>query len=231
MGAATSTSSVDVINNAIINVAMQQNQNCSGSVAATQVVTESGLGIGTTNTQTASVNLSCLQNVTVNASIISQMAAAISQAATSSSTALLPAYSGSDAVTQISNVLQANISMDFIQKCASSASATQDLAISGVQIGVSNTQSATAFSSCMSTALASTSIAQTLTGTVNNTAAATANADPLSDLSDTVLYIAIIIIVIIAAGIGLVIYMTMGSSAPPEAKVVESTPLIAPIKN
>src|SRR5271155_961327 len=121
MGAATSTSSVNVINNAIINVCMTQNQNCSADVTAAQTITESGFGIGTTNTQTTSTNLSCLQNVTVNASIINQMTAAIQQAATSSSVALLPAYSGSNASTNISNLLTANISMDFIQKCASSA--------------------------------------------------------------------------------------------------------------
>jgi hypothetical protein len=225
MGAAISTSGIDIINNAIINVAINQSQNCSSSVTANQTVTESGFGLDTTNTQTTAINLSCLQNVTVNASIISQMTAAIQQATTASSVALLPAYSGSNATTAISNLLSASISASFIQTCASSAIANQSLAISGVQIGTSNTQDTSAFSSCMSTALMSTNIAQSLTGQTSNTTSSSASADPLSDISDTVMYIIIVIIVIVAAGIGLIIYMTMGSDAPEPKAAAMSPPL------
>src|ERR1700678_2032916 len=206
MGVSQSKTSVDVVNNSIINCITNNLNACSASSTQSQQVSFSGFGLFDSATQSATINLSCLQKLTMTNSLSTAIAQQIQQDAEAQSIALLPSYSGASNSTNLSNYITTNITTNNIQQCATNAIQSQNLTFSGIQIGVSATQTLSLFTTCLQTVLNNNSIAQNI---VQNTAqqASATNQNPLSFLTSafSLLIIALIAIIIVIVTIAYVL--------------------------
>lgn len=204
MGASQSTSSVDIVNNSIITAITNNVNNCSASSTQTQTVQLGGIGIGNSISQSASLNISCLQKVTMTTQLSTQIAQQIQQDATASAVALLPSYSGSSNTTKLANYIQTKVTTNIIQNCATSALQNQNIATSGIQIGDSVNQTLNLFSSCLQNALNNNNISQGVVANIAQTSTATTS-NPLDFLSNIfgsitngiIFFIAFIILIIV----------------------------------
>lgn len=226
MGASQSKTSVDIVNNSIINVITNNANNCTANSTQTQQVSLGGFGFLTNVTQSATLNVSCLQKITMTTDLSTQIAQQIQQDAAAQSIALLPSYSGSNSTAKLANYIQTNVTTNIIQNCATGAIQSQQVAVSGIQIGASATQTLNLFTKCMQTALNNNNVAQGIVQNTNQTASSTVT-NPLDFLSgifsSAVLgFIAVIILVII------VVYMMFGGSNPPPPVVIPTSPEINP---
>lgn len=220
MGASQSKSTVDIINEAIINATISAANNCNASVNQTQIVEHTGFGLFSGAKQTLNTSVSCLQKVVVDNDLITKMANDIQQQASASAKLLLPGYSSSDANTKIRNRLQTLITTQFVQNCASSAVQFQYAKFGGVQIGVVDTQTATVFQQCMMDALNKNQVAQQVGNGVYNMTESSLSTNPIADIFSSLgwallLPVIIIIVIIIVAILLIKLAGTGGSSGSP----------------
>ena len=226
MGASQSTTSVNVVNQSIIDAVIQNVNNCSATSTQSQQVTFSGLGLFSSASQTATLNLQCLQNVKVNNDLITSMAQKIIQDAQSQAVALMPSYSGSNAQTSLSNYLQTKITNSTIQNCANNAVQTQNITFTGVQIGSSSSQTLSLFSECMQKALNNNQVAQNIVQDTSQTVSSKTS-NPLDFLSQYAAYVVIgiiaFIILIIVIG-----YMIFGRGSPAPVAMQQPPYMMSP---
>jgi hypothetical protein len=212
MGAASSTTSLSIVNSSIINAVIDQAQECNSAVASNQVINISGKVIGSTISADASVSLSCIQQVTINDSIIATMANNIQQQAAANNISLLPGFSNASDNTSLKNYLTANVTNDTIQKACAQASANQLLNVASTGVVVDSTISTTAsnFTTSMQTVLNSTNVAQGIVDTGGQGAASTNNTSPISQLGGLIsgildsvwTWIAVVILIVIGLIVG-----------------------------
>jgi uncharacterized membrane protein len=217
-GSSKTTSNISIVNNSIIEAVIQAAQNCSSNTSANQQINHSGLGLFSGATQNVSISLSCLQKVVVNDNLIATMAQKIIQNVSANNGELFFGSASANANTSVQNYLKTKITTQFIQNCVSNVAATQRINYGGVQIGVFDNQSVTAFQNCMMNALNSNSVAQGITTDTNQTGTATNPGFSLDLGLGSFGSIGMIIIVIIIAAIGYSVYSghSAESSAPQE---------------
>lgn len=210
MGASQSKTSVDIVNTSIIDCITNNINSCSSQLTQNQQVSFSGFGLFNSVFQSASLNVQCLQNITMTTDLSTKIAQQIQQDAEASAVALLPSYSGSSNTTNISNYIQTKLTTNIIQTCAASALQNQQVSFSGVQIGSAATQTLDLFSKCMQTALNNSNISQGLVQDVTQKTTATTT-NPLDFLSSMFGYIVIGFILFIMLIIVIVFLNKRGS--------------------
>lgn len=183
MGANVTKSSVDIVNESIINVMLESAQNCSAGINSDQNITSSGFGIFGNYSQSATVSLSCLQNLQIDNNLITSMANKIVADTAQTNTPLLPSVNVGDTTTNIKNVLQTKITQSFVQSCVSALVNHQNQQYSGLQIGTVGKQDVNVMVSCISNALNSNGVAQSI---VANTTTSTTqlSKNPFSVITD-----------------------------------------------
>jgi hypothetical protein len=211
MGASISSNSVDIVNDAVINVSMSAVNNCASSTSATQNVTLGGLMVGDSISSTATVSMSCVQNIQLTTDMFMQMASQIQQQAAAQAQALLPAYSGSTNTTNLANHIQVTLGEDFIQKAAGSVSTTQNVVAQGVSIGTSVSLGVSSIQKAMQNILSQTNLSASIMDTTNQSAKSTTDSNPFA-LSTNMMYMIAFIVVGIVALILLPMLMGGGSS-------------------
>lgn len=197
MGASQSTSAVNVINKAIVDVIITNANNGSSAISQNQNITINGNVSGSNFTQYANVSVQSLQSVKINNKICDQIANKILQEAAANGIAM-GAYTGSDAQTNISNYIKTKISDSDIQNCAASVNQNQKITVGSTgNLNNSNiTQTACAFAKCFQTTLNSNGVAQGLLNSSKNTSKSKTS-NPLNFLSSMMSYIVIGIIAFI----------------------------------
>jgi hypothetical protein len=204
-----STSSVDVINQSIINVILSTAQQCQSGLDSTQTITRSGSSLFSSASQNVNFSLTCLQDVKIDNSLLSSIANAVQQSAQQNGVALLPSFSGSNASANIKNYLETKITNSVIQNCVASLKNQQSISYSGTQIGVVDSQNVSLVMECLSKSLNNVGVSQGLINSTSSTVKQT-NTNPLdfiTNLLSSPMYI-------IGAIIGLIIVMMyMGSSS------------------
>ena len=224
MGASVSKTSVDIVNNSIIDAITNNVNNCSSSATQNQQVNLGGFGLFTDVSQSATLNVSCLQKIQMTNDLSTQIAQKIQQDAKAAAVALIPSFSGAENTTKLANYIQTNISTSTIQNCASGALQNQIVSTSGIQIGASVSQTLKLFSQCLQTALNNNSVSQKIVQNTNQTASSTVT-NPLSFLSG-ILSLPIIIGILIFIGFvifAVVIYNLMpGGSSMPDLSQLQS---------
>ncbi len=201
MGASASRTSVDVVNQSIIDIVTQNVNDCSTSANVTQNVDFSGVGVFSSANQTMTLSTQCLQNIKVDNNMLTQMANKIQQEASANAIALLPSFSGSENRTNLTNYLSSKISTSSVQKCATSALQSQNVAFSGVQIGSRASQTVNIFTKCMQESLNQNAVAQgVVIDTQQKASSTTSNPlDFIAGLFSIYIYVFLFIIVVAAA--------------------------------
>jgi len=183
MGANYSTTSIDVINNTIINVILSNAQTCSQDATVTQSINRSGFSIFSSTQQIVNFSATCLQTVKVDTNLLQSIANSIIQTASQNSIALLPSFSGSDASVNLQNYLSTSITDNFIQNCATTLKSYQQATYGGLQLGTTDIQSVKLVTECMSSALNNNGVSQGIVSNTNQTTTQTSS-NPLDFLTN-----------------------------------------------
>lgn len=215
MGVAVSKTSVDIVNQAIIDVLIENAQSCSAGVEANQTTTLSGFGLFNSFSQDASANVSCLQTIKIDNDLVTSIAEKIQQEAEANGVSLLPGFSGSEGVANISNVVKTGLTEKTVQDCAAGALANQSTFASGFQAFIGVDQTADAFSKCMQSALNSNHIAQDLVQDVDQKAKSLLE-NPLDFLS-SLAWAGIVFLIILVVVIILILRALFGGGSAPAA--------------
>lgn len=224
MGASVSQTSVDVVNNSIISAIVSNVNQCSISTSQTQVVDLSGVGIGTSVSQSAVVSAQCLQNIQITNSMLSQMAQQIQSDATANGVALLPSFTGSQNLSNLTNYLSASVKTESIQKCAVDAVQSQAVSTSGFQIGASATQTLDVVSKCIQSVLNNNNVSQGIVQDVSQTTDSTSS-NPLDIFGGFTSIIIIGIIAFIVLIILIAMLFRSGGSTTMEMPELSELPL------
>lgn len=216
MGASQSNTSVDVVNKSIIDTVISNVNNCSILTTQSQQVDFSGVGLFTKVNQSASLNVQCLQNVQITNELLTSMAQKIVQDAQAQAVALMPSYSGSDAVTNLRNLLETKITTSTVQNCAAGVLQRQQVSFSGLQIGSAASQTLDLFSKCMQTVLNNNKVSQSIVQDTDQRARSVTS-NPLDFLGNMYSSIAVMIIGIIILIIVIGLIYSKLSSSPSES--------------
>jgi hypothetical protein len=209
--------SVDIVNNAVVDVIIQSANNCNANVEQTQTVVYSGTTVGGGTRQTMNVNMQCLQNVKVDNAMVAEIANRIQQEAAASKIALVDPISRSKAVstTNLRNFLSTKVTTGNVQNCAFSARQTQTAIYGGVQIGVVTEQALDIYIKCLMESLNKNQVAQSIVQDVTQRATATVEQGfTIGGLS--VIWWFIILIILIVTGVAIWKFWPLitGSSSP-----------------
>lgn len=188
MGASQTKNAVDVVNEAIITCVIRNVSNCSTHLAQTQTVRFSGTGWFNRVEQSATLNVSCLQQIKMTNELSTQMAQQIQQDAAAQAIALMPSYSGSQNQTRLKNHIETHVSTSTIQECAVGAIQNQTVIFEGFQFGNEAIQTLDIFSKCMQEALNMNQVSQSIVQDVTQKAESTIE-NPFSFLADMWMYI------------------------------------------
>lgn len=219
MGASQTKNAVDVVNEAIITCTIRNVSDCSARLEQSQQVHFSGTGWFNRVEQSATINVSCLQQLRMTNELSTQMAQQIQQDAAAQAIALMPSYSGSENETRLKNHIETHVSTTTIQQCAASATQRQIVTFEGFQFGNAAIQTLDIFSKCMQDALNANNIAQSIVQDVSQTAESTID-NPFSFLADMWMYI---VLGIIAFIILLVVAFRFMFSSPTQPYPSEQT--------
>lgn len=212
MGASVSKTSVDVVNDSIIQAITDNVNNCSVLLNQSQTVNLGGTGFFNSIFQSSTLNISCLQQVSMTNQLSTDIAAKIQSDATAKGIALLPSFSGALNSTNLANHIQTTVSTSTIQNCANSVIQSQTVNTSGIQVGNQVSQTLSLFSQCMQKALNNNNVAQAVVQDVAQTTTSTVS-NPLDFLSGILstpilIFIAIIVLIIVSV----MIFRSFGSS-------------------
>lgn len=196
MGASTSTNAIDVVNSAIISVVTSNVNSCSSSLNQTQNVSYSGTSLFNTASQSATVAVSCLQNIKMTSNLSSSIAQAIQQQASANSIALLPSYAGSNNFVNLKNYISTKLTTNILQSCTAQATQIQNVQYTGIVVGSKATQVLTTLTKCLQNALNKNNIAQGLVQNASQVAKSTSS-NPLNFLGNMYMSIAMIILVVV----------------------------------
>lgn len=221
MGGSSSKTSVDIVNDAIIDAITSNANNCSSQTTQVQDVEHTGFGLFTGAEQTLNVTTQCLQKVVVDNSMVAQMAQNIQQQAAANTVALLPGFSSSRSDTNLKNYLETKITTQNVQNCANSVDQYQRARFGGVQVGVYDQQSMDAFHTCMADTLNKNNVAEGIVQNVNQSSSASTDSSPLSQfvsaLTTTLLMpLILLIILVFVIAIIYVVFNHIGGPAPVE---------------
>lgn len=165
MGVTQSKTSVDVVNEAIASIIVKV---ASSGVASGQILqkqTMSGVGIGSTYSQEATVDLKALQTFKMDANIAQEMANVVKQVSDAQGGLLQGTFAND--TTAIRNYLMQNIQNDTIQECGASLIASQLQEAGGIQAFVTAKQKASVVASCIQSTLNENNISQKLVNDVD----------------------------------------------------------------
>ncbi|MEM3062249.1 MAG: hypothetical protein QW303_01695 [Nitrososphaerota archaeon] len=159
--------SVDVINEAIVDVIFEVAQRCSAEAAAVQKIEYTGFSFFTFAKQKVGVSLECLQQVKIDANIINEMVAKIKQEAAANNIAfsLTDIKVGID--NKIKNLLTTRLKTNFVQECTVKAKAIQEIGYRGFTIFAYAENIIELTKKCMMETLTNLRIAQDLVADVN----------------------------------------------------------------
>ncbi len=233
MGASVSKTSVDIVNNSIIQVITNNVNNCTTNSTQTQQVSFSGWGLFNSVTQSAQLNISCLQNIQMTNELSTQIAQEIQQQAESQAVALLPSFSGSSGAISLANYIQTRVTTATIQNCAAGAIQSQQVQFSGVQIGSSATQTLDLFTECMQTVLNNNNIAQGIVQDITQTTTAkTTNPLDIFGSTWTIILLGFILFIIIGM-VFAYMYFNSGSGTKIELSGLNSgqVPVPSPVSD
>lgn len=207
MGPVNSKSFVNISNEIAASVIMRNLQNCSGGISQKQVMANKGSVFFTSQSQDASINLSCASNFKMNNDIASQIASEIKQKADASGVALLSVGgANASAETIIHNAVAVNITSELVQNTIANIQQEQLMANAGMTFAVSQNQSASLIQEAIATAINNTNFSSQIDSMVDNSAKSTST-NPLSFLADMMKWWVILILVIIVVIIGGLFYL------------------------
>lgn len=215
MGASVTKTSVDIVNESIIEAITENVNNCSTNLEQTQNVNLGGIGFFTSIFQSASLNVSCLQNINITNQLATDIAQKIQQNAAANAIALLPSFSGSENLTNLQNYIKTKVSNNIVQSCAASAVQNQTVNASGFQVGAQVSQTLSLFSKCMQTSLNNNNISQGLVQDIEQKATSTVSnpLDALTGLFTTPVLIFIAILFLIVVIVIIAKYTLSGSNS------------------
>lgn len=210
MGTNVSKTSVDIINETVINTILSVSQECNNYINSNQKLVVGGTNLFGKYTQSVKLNSTCIQNVKLSADLFSKMANDIKHQAEQSGIALLPSINADVNDTIIKNLLKINITNSFLQKCATTLDNNQDLAIEpGFNLFTRASQDVEAVTKCMSDTLNQNNFAQSMI--VNTDQKVTQhNANPLQVLADIMNNLTFGVIAMIFMFIGIIILIIYG---------------------
>lgn len=210
MGPINSKSFVQISNDIAANVIMRNLQQCSGGISQKQVMANKGSVFFTSQSQDASINLSCASNFRMNNDIAAQIASEIKQKADASGVALL-SVGGANATAEtiIHNSVTTNITSELIQTTIANIQQEQLMANMGMTFAVSQSQSASLVADAIATAIGNTNFSAQIDSMVDNSAKST-SANPLAFLADMMKWWVILILVIVVVIIGGIFYLLAG---------------------
>lgn len=219
MGASKSKSSLEVVNESVIDVITDHMNKCSSSLKAVQDNTLSGVDIFGKNVQTVSLDQRCTQTANIDNQMIAEMANKIQQQANAKTVALLPGYSGSQNTQNLRNYLASKVTTRIVQDAMASVEAAQlnVVATGGISIGRTNTQTITSVQTALQDVLNSNRVAQGITVDTSQSSTASTDTNPISQIfaaiTDSIMgwiFIVILFIVLIVVS-GLVLKKLLGS--------------------
>lgn len=201
MGNTKSTTSSQVVSNAIAKAVTENISECSAGASLEQTVDLSGFNLFSSYKQSGVLTASCLQKNSSDQSIVQDIANKIAQEAAATSTTLIGVSLGdtsANAVSRITSNLNVAAIDKSMQECAASLNMKQAVTTSGATIGVTVQQGAELYSKCLQENRNTKNIAQSVVTDVNQKVEATTE-DLLSSLFGEIgKYIAIAIIVFVA---------------------------------
>lgn len=207
MGPINSKSFVKISNEIAANVIMRNMQNCSGGISQKQVMANKSFTFFASQSQDASINMSCASNFKMSNDIAAQIASEIKQKADASGVALLSiGGANASAETDIRNSVAVNITSELIQNTLANIQQEQAMANLGMTFAVSQSQSATLVSEAIATAIGNTNFSSNISAMVDNSAKSTST-NPLAFLADMMKWWVILILVIVVVIIGGIFYL------------------------
>ncbi len=226
MGASSSKTAAEIINETTAQVLISNANDCSASMTGIQVVRTSGLTFGQLNYASMRLTQSCIQNITITNDIIDKITNAIDQQARAQVTALLPGGAFAKTSTQIRNAVTSNITNTTIQNAMANLTFGQDIGTSGITIGQANVLSGDVVLKAMQTAVANTNLSHDLGTDVGQSANATTDTSPISQLFSGLygwIAIVVIIFIIIVGGIAALNYFGASGSNAESMPMLENT--------
>lgn len=196
MGQQESRTVVDVVNDAITNVIVSTSQTGTASADVIQQQKIGGVGIGSTYSQDASVDLKALQKFEMDADILQKMAQSIQSSSEAEGGFLQGTYATN--ITNLKNYLQTNIKSDTIQNCGASLIAKQLQEVGGVQAFITAKQKASVVAQCVQDVLNKNNVAQNLVTDVKQQSTSTGESLTGSMKNIIIASVIIIIAIIIA---------------------------------
>jgi hypothetical protein len=197
MGASVSKTSVDIVNEAIVEAIVETALSSQAAIDAEQTTIISGSKVrDSTISQSAKLSLQSLQEVKVDNELINKMETKIRQAAEANSVILSAAVATSS--TNMKNILSTKVGTSTILKAVAAVSLKQKTIIENSEVTNTNvSQTADLFSKAMQTALNNNKVAQAIVNDVDQKASSTT-----SFLGSWGMYVIIAIIAIIVLGVG-----------------------------
>jgi hypothetical protein len=211
MGTNVSKTSVDVVNESVVNSILAVGQTCNTSINTNQNMNISGTNLFGSNTQSVTLNATCIQNVQITSDLISQMANDIKTQATQSGIALLPSINVDESNTTIKNLLTINITNSFLQNCAAALTTSQTQNVSGFNLFTSSTQDVDVVTKCMSDSLNQNNFAQSIVADTSQVVSQ-ANANPLDAIANILSSVTSTMVIVICVFIGIIILIIYGIS-------------------
>lgn len=204
MGASSSKSSLEVVNQSIIDVITSNMNQCSSSINAVQDNTVTGVDLFGRNVQNVTLDQTCTQNITVDNQMIADMANKIQQAANAKTVSLLPGYAGSANNQKLKTYLSSKITTENVQQAMASVSAVQinRVEAGGTALRRVNVQNITSVQSALQKLLNTNRVAQALVTDTTQSSASTTDTNPIAQIFSAIsgavwAYILIFIILIV----------------------------------
>ncbi len=209
MGGNESKSIANIVNEVVPEVIIRNTQGCNSSVGLSQTVTNKGLMLGSTVSNTAEVSVSCLANFKVDNSVITQISNEIQQKADAQGVALLDAISKnkSEVNLQLKNIIAPKITTEMVQKVSVTLTQDQRFKNDLFMIGSVVAQDSDVVTKAIMEAVASTGVIQDIQNKSSQSAKTTSK-NPLDFLGDIawywIMFLLIIVVAIIAGFVAVV---------------------------
>jgi hypothetical protein len=203
MGNTTSTTSAQVVTNAIAKAVVSNTNDCSAALDQSQNVDLSGSNKFLTISQKGALSSSCMQANATDQSLVQDIANQIAQDAAATSSSLLGVSLGdtsANAVAQVANNLNASAVSTAIQQCNASLQQSQNVSASGWNVGVKVEQGASLYNKCLQENSSTQKAAQSVVTDIDQKVSASSE-DLLSAIQKYIMIAIIIIVAVIVLAI------------------------------
>ena len=205
MGATSSKTISSITNEVAAEVIMKSMQNCTSISEQSQTMNVTGWAIGNSQTQKATLNLSCAGNFKMTADVSNQIVSEIQQRAAAEGLAMLTA-TNSEADSRMRNLVSSKITTEVVQNSIAMVKQSQGMNVSGVGIGNAQTQDSDMVQQALMTSINNTGISTDMQQFVDQSATAVTKS-PFAFLTDWMQMGFWFILILFAIIIGSILYI------------------------